>query len=247
MKMSRIGRTCAGTPANGSNHAPPPPVIVVAPYQVNTLFQRNPWGNLAIILVTVVVSILAWTETLSDDVLEAMVLHRTNPLGIVGHLLLHADIMHLIGNMLFLFVFGNAVCGVMNGFLYVGVYLALGMAAGGLHLLCDGAPAIGASGAVSGIMGLYLAIYPSNHISCFWLFFVRVGTFAIPGWVLIGIWFCLDLWGALHGGSGVAYWAHIGGTVAGFIVGIILLKLGVIDIYDYDNPTILQLVAGREG
>jgi membrane associated rhomboid family serine protease len=221
-------------------------VIIVAPYQVNTLFQRNPWGNLAIIAVTVVVSILAWAGTLSDGLIETMILHRDHPFGIVGHLLLHSGLLHLIGNMLFLFVFGNAVCGVMSSFLYFGMYVFLGMAAGGMHLFFDAAPAIGASGAISGVIGVYLAVYPSNHISCFFLFFIRVGTFAIPGWILIGIWFALDLWGATHGASEVAYWAHVGGTIAGLVTGIALLKFGLVDIYDYDNPTVLQLFSRRE-
>lgn len=221
-------------------------MIIVAPYQVNTLFQRNPWGNLSIIALTAVVSILAFAGTLSDDLIDAMTVHSDHPFGILGHLLLHADPLHLIGNMLFLFVFGNAICGVMNSFLYVALYLILGAAAGGMHMLFDPRPAIGASGAISGIIGVYLAIYPSNHISCFFLFFIRVGTFAIPGWVLIAIWFALDLWGAAHGQGNVAYWAHIGGTVAGFFTGLMLLKLGLVDIYDYDNPTILQLFSRRE-
>ena len=119
--------------------------------------------------------------------------------------------------MLMLFVFGNAVCGVMGQAEYLLLYIGTGVAAGAAHVLLDGSPAIGASGAVSGIMGVYLAVYPVNRVACFWFWFFRTGRLEVPGWVLVGGYFALDLFGVLAGGGQVAYWAHIGGTVAGFL------------------------------
>jgi membrane associated rhomboid family serine protease len=152
--------------------------------------------------------------------------------------------MHLIFNMVFLFVFGNAVCGVMNQWLYVGLYLALGLAGAALHNLFDGGPAIGASGAISGIIGMYIAIYPTNTIRCLWIFFIRAGATELSGWILVIGWFLLDLWGALRGGDHVAYFAHLGGTVAGFALGFSLLRKGWIDLFEYDHPTLPQLIDG---
>jgi membrane associated rhomboid family serine protease len=147
--------------------------------------------------------------------------------------------------MIFLWVFGNAVCGVMNSFAYVALYVALGVAAGAVHVLCDGGLAVGASGSLCGIMGVYLAIYPLNRVNCLWWFFIRGGTFGVPGWLLISLWFALDLWGASDSKTNVAHWAHIGGTAAGFGAGLLLLKLQVIDRFDYDHPTILGLLKGE--
>jgi membrane associated rhomboid family serine protease len=215
-------------------------MILLIPYEVRTLYQRNPWGNLAILGVTIVAFVLSWTNILPDEIVDSMVLEDASPAGLFGHLFLHAGWMHLIGNMVFLFVFGNAVCGVMNSILYVSVYLALGVAAGGIHLLASGMPVVGASGAISGIIGLYLAIYPINRVNCFWFFMIRGGSVELPGWLLICFWFLLDLIGAWRGTGMVAYWAHIGGTVVGFLTGLLLLKLGRVDIFDYDNPTVLH-------
>lgn len=227
-------------------------MLAVIPYEVRTLYQRNPWGNLALIVVTVAVSSLASLGVLSDDLVDTLILKPGGLINLIGYQFLHAGFWHLLGNMLLLFVFGNAICGVMNTFLYVVLYLSLGVAAAAVHLLFDGSPAVGASGALCGIMGLYLAVYPQNQVNCFWLFLIRGGTFGLPGWVLIVGWFVLDLLGAVGGGADIAYWAHVGGTVSGFSVGLALLKFRKIDLFDYDHPTVLQLfpasgTGGRDG
>jgi membrane associated rhomboid family serine protease len=133
----------------------------------------------------------------------------------------------------------------MNSLEYIAVYLVLGLIAGMTHLVFDGRLAIGASGALCGVMGLYFAIYPKNEISCFWFFFLRAGSFDLSGWVLIAIWFVGDLFGAFSGPAGIAYWAHVGGTLAGLLFGMLLLKLGRIDLADYDRPTLLGLMQGE--
>ncbi|MHA3771172.1 rhomboid family intramembrane serine protease [Verrucomicrobiota bacterium sgz303538] len=220
-------------------------MFLLIPYEVRTMFQRNPWGNLGILVLTVIMFVVTWYDMVSPDVFDAMVLEEGNWIGLFGHMLLHGGWMHLIGNMMFLFVFGNAVCGVMSSFLYVATYVALGLAAAGVHLLFDGNPAVGASGALCGIMGLYLAIYPLNRINCFWFFMIRGGITGVPGWILILMWFGADILGAFEGGGDTAYWAHIGGTVGGFAAGLVLLKLGKVDVFDYDNPTVLDLIPGK--
>jgi membrane associated rhomboid family serine protease len=220
--------------------------MLFIPYRVETLTTRTPWANIAIIAVTIVVSVMAFSDTLSEDTILSMVLTGWNPDGLLGHMLLHGGWVHLIGNMLMLYIFGNAVCGVMNQAAYVLLYITSGVAAGAVHVLLDGSPALGASGAVAGIMGVYLAVYPVNRVACFWFWLVRTGRLEIPGWALIGGYFILDLFGALTGGAQVAYWAHVGGTVAGFGVGLALLKWRVITIGDYDNPTALDYFSGRK-
>jgi membrane associated rhomboid family serine protease len=188
---------------------------------------------------------LGFVDFWSDSDYDWLVLTRTLDPGVVGHMFMHTGWLHLIGNLIMLFVFGNAICGAMSGSLYTGVYLLLGLFAALVHLLLDGSPAVGASGAIYGILGIYLAVYPQNQINCFWIFFIRAGVTGFRGWILILCWFLADLFGAFGNGSDVAHWAHIGGMVGGFALGVVLLKLGKVDVHDYDNPTVLDLIPTR--
>ena len=86
------------------------------------------------------------------DALHVFILQDWGPLGIVGHMFLHGDIVHLIGKMLFLWVFGNAICAKVGNVAYIATYLGLGVLAAIVHLLADGAPAVRASGAINGIV-----------------------------------------------------------------------------------------------
>ena len=105
---------------------------------------------------------------------------------------------------------------------------------------------VGASGAICGLLGLYLAIYPLNEITCFYWFF-RPGTFDIKGYLLIIGWFLWDIWEAVRGAPGIASWAHVGGTIAGFGLGLILLKLRRVYLEEYDHPTMLEIFSRRSG
>jgi membrane associated rhomboid family serine protease len=216
------------------------------PYRVNTLMMRTPWANLTIIALNVIMFFLDVGGAIPDEVWGQMVLRNWSPVGLLGSQFLHLGIMHLIGNMIFLWVFGNALNGIMHHVDYVLAYLTTGVFAGALHLIIDGHPAVGASGAISGLMGMYLAIYPKNEISCFYFIF-RPGTFELKGyWLIIG-WFLWDLYSAIRGTPGVACWAHVGGTLAGIVIGLLLLKMGRIYLDEnYDNPTMLDLFSRAE-
>ena len=171
---------------------------------------------------------------------EDMILFSWEPAGLFGHLLLHADLFHLFGNMIFLWVFGNAICSNMNNFLYLGLYILMGVMAGAAHLLFDGGPGVGASGAINGVIGLALAVYPRDEVDVFYLFIVKWGTFEIAVWVLALIWLAFDLFGAMSGGGNVAYFAHIGGLVGGIVIGLVLLQFDKIDLTVYDRQTLLE-------
>lgn len=220
-------------------------MFLLIPYEVRTLIQRSPWANLVIMAVTIIISVMAFLDVWPESAYDSLVLSRSLDLGIIGYIFMHAGWLHLIGNMLMLFVFGNAICGAMSGGLYAGAYFVLGLVAAAFHLVLDGSPAVGASGAIYGILGIYLAVYPQNRINCLWIFFIRVGVTGFPGWLLILCWFAADLFGAFGKANDVAHWVHIGGLIGGFALGVVLLKLGKVDIYDYDNPTVLDLIARR--
>lgn len=216
---------------------------MLIPIQVNTLIIRSPWANISLIVLTVAVFVFEMLGWIPDRLSENLVLTDwSSPLGLIGHMFLHAGWMHLIGNMIFMWVFGNALNGVMHHKDYVFVYLLCGIAAGAMHLVLDGHPAVGASGAICGLTGMYLAIYPKNEITCWYWFFLRGGFIELKGFLLVIGWFLWDLWSAFQGSGHIASWAHVGGAVSGFMAGIVLLKLQRIHLGEYDNTTILDLL-----
>ena len=202
-------------------------MMMLFPYEVRTLTARIPWANYLLLAANVVCFGLLATDRIPESWLLQMILDSWYLYPLLGHQFLHAGIEHLIGNMIFLWVFGNAVAGVMNNFLYLGLYLVLGILAGAAHLLLDGGPAIGASGAISGLIGFYVAVYPVNRIHCWYLFMIRWGNFDAPGYLLIIGWFLLNLLNAFVSHGHIAYWAHVGGAVAGFSLGLVFVRYGV--------------------
>ena len=131
---------------------------------------------------------------------------------------LHADVMHLGGNMLYLWIFGNNIEDELGKVKFVLFYLAAGLAAAALQVVFSPAsevPMVGASGAIAGVLGAYLVAYPHARVRSlvFLGFFVRVVD--IPAGVLLGFWFLLQILSSLAGGAGVAWWAHIGGFAFG--------------------------------
>ena len=214
------------------------------PYRVNTLTCRSPWANLAIIASCVLVFALMLTDSIPEELLGQLVLTDWSPAGFFGYQFLHAGIGHIAGNMILLWVFGNSLSGVMHDLDFAIAYLACGVFAGALHLAIDGSPVVGASGAISGIMGMYLAVYPRNEVSCF-VWFFRPWAFELKGYILIIGWFLWDLASAIRDVPGIACWAHVGGMVTGFFIGLLLLKMRRIHLADYDNPTALDLFSSK--
>ena len=220
-------------------------MFLIVPYEVRTLPARVPWANYLLLGLNILCFYLEVKGLLPLDWLRRLILDGKHPEGMIGHQFLHLNLLHLIGNMVFLWVFGNAVAGVMNNGLYLVLYLTLGVMAGCAHLLMSGAPAVGASGAISGLVGFYIAVYPLNRIHCFgWILF-KIGFFDLPGFWLVIFWFAFDLFHALNSHGHVAYWAHVGGTVAGFLLGLMSLHARSVDVGDYDNPTMLDYLTGQ--
>jgi membrane associated rhomboid family serine protease len=218
---------------------------MIIPYSTEVLITKWPFSNLAIMGGCIVSFIVLLANGFSAPVLDAMILTGWNPVGLIGHQFIHAGFMHLLFNMLYLWVFGNAVCEKIGNLAFAGTFLLAGVAAGGIHIILDGDPAVGASGAINGIVGLYLVLYPINRINCFFWFF-RPGTFDISGYWIIIFWFIVDAWNAFTGAdNGIAYWAHVGGFLSGFGMGILFLKTGVARMARYDNPTLLDYMSRR--
>ena len=156
-------------------------------------------------------------------------------LGMFTSMFLHGGWLHLLGNMLFLWIFGNNVEDRLGRVPFLLFYLIGGIAAALTQVLIDPAsevPLVGASGAIAAALGAYIVLYPSARI----LSLVFLGFFyqllEVPAIILLGFWFVLQLisgFGALGGGTaegGVAFFAHIGGFVVGVAVGLLIRLIG---------------------
>ena len=213
------------------------------PWKIDTLFKHWPIANLVVMVAMTVAFIYSVNAT--DDTLDALVLGGTSVTGLLGHMFLHAGLLHLAGNLVFLWVFGNAVCAMVNNLVYPLLFALFGVVAAAAHLAFDGAPALGASGAINGIVGMALAMYPLNNVHMVWFVGVRGGTFEMPLWILAMIWFAFDAYGAFFGRDGVGYWAHLGGLACGLVAGMLALKLGWLTLTEYDNASLADLLRGK--
>lgn len=156
---------------------------------------------------------------------------QTALIPLLTSMFMHAGWLHLIFNMWALWIFGDNVEDYLGHFWYLAFYLVTGLAAAALHTALNplsAVPSVGASGAIAGVMGAYLILFPSARVTTlvpfFFLFFVR-----LPAWLVLGYWFVLQF---LSGAAtsiayssqmtgGVAFWAHVGG----FVSGVALIKL----------------------
>jgi len=144
--------------------------------------------------------------------------------SLITSMFLHGGFMHLIGNMLYLWIFGNNIEDAMGHARFVGFYLLCGLIAAMSHALSDPgsvAPMIGASGAISGVLGAYLMLYPRAHVYVL----IPLGFFFwrmyVPAFMVLGFWFALQVisgTASVGSGGGVAWFAHIGGFLAGMVL-----------------------------
>lgn len=140
---------------------------------------------------------------------------------------LHGSWLHLIGNMWFLWLFGNNIEDSMGHLRYAVFYLIGGAVAAGTHVFMNVdsmIPTVGASGAISAVMGAYLVLYPRARVHTLFILFIFIKIIPIPAWLVLGQYFVLQLLqSSISTGAvgGVAVWAHIGG----FVIGLLLVKL----------------------
>jgi membrane associated rhomboid family serine protease len=149
-----------------------------------------------------------------------------NILTMFTSMFLHGGVLHIAGNMLYLWIFGNNVEDSISRGRFILFYALSGMIAAGFQYTTDpgsAIPMIGASGAVSGILGAYLVLFPYARIKTLIFLFVFFTTFDMPAILLLSIWFLIQI--MFSGGQGVAWFAHIGGFVFG-LVAIYLFRIG---------------------
>src|SRR5262249_12817509 len=148
-------------------------------------------------------------------------------LAVIFSMFMHGSILHLAGNMLFLWIFGNNVEEHFGHIGYVVFYFAAGIAAMGAHYLADPnatQPVIGASGAIAGVMGAYIVLWPRARVLTLLALLIFLPIY-LPAWLLLGIWFGTQFFTAFNPNSGVAWLAHVGGFAFGALVALALRPL----------------------
>jgi membrane associated rhomboid family serine protease len=153
---------------------------------------------------------------------------------------LHGGWLHLIGNMWFLWVFGNNVEDSMGPLRFTIFYLACGLIAVGFQIAASQhslAPIVGASGAIGGVMGGYIVLYPRVHIHMLIFLGFYITTIAVPALWMLGYWLLLQLLGGLGSvkgeGEGVAFWAHFGGFAAGMLLAPLFKSAKLLEQHPY--------------
>ena len=165
-----------------------------------------------------------------------------DPAGFVTSMFLHGGVMHLLGNMLFLYVFGDNMEDEMGHAGFLAFYLAGGIGAGLAQVISSPfstVPMVGASGAIAAVMGGYLLLFPRARIDILVILVVIVRVIPVPAWLMLGLWFGLQLLNSTAtapGSGGVAYWAHAGGFLAGLALTVpVWLKRGAVAFWSRNH------------
>ncbi|MDT8328308.1 MAG: rhomboid family intramembrane serine protease [Roseovarius sp.] len=204
---------------------------------------RTPYVTYALIALNVVIYLGYWplfsdARALNQFFFDwAMIPARVTQMGgysgLLTSMFLHGGVMHLVGNMLFLWIFGDNMEDRMGHLPYLAFYLACGVGASLAQVASDPAsmvPTVGASGAIAGVMGGYLLLFPRARVDILIIFIVFFRIITIPAAILLVLWFAIQLYsgiGADLSMGGVAYWAHAGGFVIGGALTLpLLLRLG---------------------
>jgi rhomboid family protein len=221
---------------------------MVLPLSDDVRARRFPVVNVALIVANFAVWLFYERPNLDSAVTHASfypcavdnACHAPEPWGIswITAMFLHGSWDHILGNMLFLAIFGKNVEDAFGSLPYLVFYFAGGLVATltqtAMTLLFGSTadpqvPTLGASGAIAAVLGAYFVLYPGSHIKT-WAFFFIV---RIPAWVFLGGWFLYQLieanyglFGAEANGGGVAFFAHVGGFVFGYLVARVLVRAG---------------------
>jgi len=199
------------------------------PYKDENPTKRFPVVTVSLIILNVVVFIWSLTDFENIIATYGFTPAQFSILAIITSVFLHGGLDHIFGNMWYLWLFGDNVEDKFGRLKYSIFFLLAGIFAGIVHFLSDPAsavPAIGASGAISGVLGAYVAMFPRVKVKVIGYYMAM----ELPALVVIGFWFVLQLiFGAVsflgESGSGIAFFAHIGGFVFGYIIGQVYMRL----------------------
>lgn len=161
---------------------------------------------------------------------------------LITYQFVHGDLIHLIGNMFFLFCFGNAVNAKLGHLGFVASYLFLGVIGGlGWLALGNGQPMVGASGAIMGIIGVFFVLFPRNDVTVLYGMWGGGGSFELASFWLILLYMVGDLVGLLRADQGVAYVTHLAGSLCGAGLGLTLVMTGILKSTPYEQNVLEAL------
>lgn len=192
---------------------------------------RTPYVVFALIAANVVI-FLGYASMLNDfdainrffldwALLPARLTEGSGHSTLISSMFLHGGFWHLAGNMLFLWVFGDNLEDEMGHLPFLLFYLACGVGAGLIHVIAapySTVPTVGASGAIAGVMGGYLLLFPRARVDILLILVVYFRIFPVPAYVMLGVWFAMQFLGSVTTDpdmGGIAYWAHTGGFAVG--------------------------------
>jgi len=232
------------------------PIVTIALIAINVIvyfvFEHGLWslgdfGNQRVVEYGAIPLELTHSGTVCGDVAANQIQCGTDIgsgyapawITVFTSMFLHGSLLHLGGNMLFLWIFGNNIEDSMNRAVFVGFYLLGGLAAIGLHVVADAnsaVPTVGASGAIAGVLGAYARLYPRARVVTLIFIVIIVTVVTLPAVLVLGVWFLLQLLPAFSdptgAGGGVAYTAHVGG----FLFGLLAIKLFANNVHeDYES------------
>lgn len=207
------------------------------PVATNLRIIKTPWATYTIVTANVLIHFLVTWHT---NFIVSVRVARTfgfDPASfgtlsavptLVTSMFLHGDLLHLFGNMVFLLVFGRKVETQLERLNFIALYFVTGITAAMTHMLMEPGsyvPLIGASGAISGVLGAFFIYNPRARITLILdpvlIYFLRRLTIRLPAWVFLAIWSFLQIsMGLKPQASNVAFWAHVGGFLAGMIMAI---------------------------
>jgi membrane associated rhomboid family serine protease len=215
-------------------------MFLLLPVKTDSPLRGVPWANWTIIGLNVLMFFVQATNLFdySGWILNAQ---RPELHQFISYAFLHDGFWHIAGNMLFLYIFGNNICDRLGNVAYLAFYLAAAAFAGiGYAALYPAGLVVGASGAVSAVTGAYLALLPRSHVTLFYWLFIMIGLYEIPSLWLIVAFFAVDVYSSFSRDTGVAHAAHIAGSVFGFIICMLLLKLRLLPRDHYDMLSLLD-------
>ena len=229
--------------------------MILIPYRTDRPLKRTPWVNYSLIVINVVIFMITKDQInalstnrlgLYDQIIQQFPVYgyyleptHTKLHQFITYAFLHAGAMHLMGNMLFLFVFGNSVEDRLGRVGYLGLYLCGAVMSGLGHVMMETAPAIGASGAVSAVTGAYLALMARTYMTVFYFFFV-MGTFEVSSLFVILFQIISDVLFYLLGIGQTAYIAHLSGYALGFSTAFALVLMRLLPREPYDLLAVFE-------
>jgi membrane associated rhomboid family serine protease len=213
---------------------------MIIPLRTDSRLHRTPYMNWALIALNILIYLL---EAPMPWLTTRFQLNPRDPHldTFITYAFLHGNLLHIAGNMLFLYIFGNNVNDKMGNLGYLAYYLAGAVFAGIVYVIVPDQvhPVIGASGAIAAVTGAYLVLFPRSNVTILFFFFF-VGTYEIASLYFVLFFFAYDLYANFSQSDGVAHVAHIGGTLFGFTLCLIMLFARLLPRDQFDVVALFQ-------